>query len=131
MIGFEFLDGGKIIKKHFDYSAVDLTIPPKAAEHIQINGQECDLRDPSLVKLFSAKINDYYKQLHNGTLKTYDGKSTEMWQGGRSELLKDKIRLQLAEDGFRGKHNLDFKAQKIEADRIASIRAAQVKVEGI
>lgn len=131
MIGLEFFGGEKhLIKKQFDYSAEDLTVPPKMAEHIKVNGQDCDLRDPNFVKLFSAKIKDYREQFNNGTLKEYDGKSTEMWKGGRSELSADEIRLKLAEDYHLGKHSLSWKAQQIEANRIASIKSAELKAKG-
>lgn len=131
MIGSEIFGGEKaIFKKQFDYSADDLTIPPKLAEHIKVNGQECDLRDSSIVKLFKMKILKYKEQLKTGELKEYDGKSTEPWQGGRSELSKDELRLKLAEDYHNGLHSLSWKAQKIEADRIFSIKMAGIKAKG-
>ena len=122
MFSPDFFGGEKAIKKQFDYSADDLTMPPKLAEHIKINGQDCDLRDPSFVKVFQIKLKDYREQLNNGTLKQYEGKSTEAWKGGRSELTNDEIRLKLAEDYHLGKHSLSWKAQQIEANRIASIK---------
>lgn len=114
-----------------EYKGEDLTLPPKRYERLEVNGEEFDLRDPENVDDALEELREYRQELRNGELDEYDGKSTDLWKGGRSELLYDEIRAKLAEDFHEGKHTLTWDEQNIEAKRIIKIRAAQLKTQGI
>ena len=93
------------------------------------NGEDFDLRNFEEVEEARNKLEDYRKELREGDLYEYEGRSTELWQGGRSRLLHDELMIKLARDYHFGKHNLTYEQMNEESLRIQSLRAARLKVQ--
>lgn len=112
-----------------EYEGEDLTLPPLRYEKLEINGEDFDLRNFEEVEEARNKLEDYRKELREGDLYEYEGRSTELWQGGRSRLLHDELMIKLARDYHFGKHNLTYEQMNEESLRIQSLRAARLKAQ--
>jgi hypothetical protein len=133
-VGLEILDPGGMLDttdNNDTYQGEDLTIPPKRFEKLEVNGEIYDLRDPDNVQEAKETTHEYREQMQDNNLPEYEGRSTEIWGGGRSKLLYDELRAKLAEDFHKGKHSMTWDQQDIEAKRIIKIRAAQLKAQGV
>jgi len=97
---------------------LDLTVPPYRYEKLEIDGHSFDLRNPSDVDDALNTIQDYQQQMKDGELLEYEGKSTELFGGGRSRINYDAIRVKIAVDYHKGLHSIDWQDQHFEAKRI-------------
>jgi hypothetical protein len=112
MVDFSFCEG---------YSGWDLTLPPYRYEALNINGTMFDLRIPTEIQKAKQLLTEYRADLRTGELDKYEGKSTELFSGGRSKLRYDELRIQIAEDGCKGKHSLEFEEQHQEVKRLQEL----------
>jgi len=114
-----------------EYEGEDLTLPPLRFEKLEVNGEDFDLRDPTQAQQAFEKTIKCRQELRSGDLTEYEGKSLELWHGGRSRLFADELRSKLACDFHEGKHTLTWEQQAVEADRIQEIRAAKLRAQGL
>lgn len=135
MLDLAILDSGIILDFNDngdqEYEGEDLTIPPRRYEKLETNGEEFDLRKPKEAEEANDTAKGYREQLKNDDLSTYEGKSTEVWGGGRSRLLYDEIRTKYAIDYHAGKHTMTWEQQHFEANRAIKIYAARIKAQGL
>jgi len=95
--------------------------------YLKVNDHEYDLNDPDDAQVASDQVRQYREQLKEHDLDTYEDKSTDWGQGGRSELLYDELRSKMAVDYHRGLHSLSWEDQHQEAERIVGLRAQQTR----
>ena len=91
---------------------------PHRFEGLTVDGIKFDMRDPSQVQEAKTLLQQYRIDLNNGNLLKYDGKSTEIFGGGKSNLRYDEIRVQIAEEYHQGKNSLSFEDQHLLAKDI-------------
>lgn len=92
---------------------------------LDANGDLHDLKDPDQVNDLVEELKEARFKLHNGKLKTYEGKSTDWGGGGRSRLLYDQVRVDLASDYHSGKNDMSWQEQHEEAMQVVKIVAVK------
>lgn len=112
------------------YDGEDLSLPPLRYEKLEVNGQVYDLRDAREAHEAQKVMDDYRMRVRKGEVFEYEGKSTKMWSGGRSRILYDEIRADMAVDYHEGNYDVSWEQQDQEARRIIEIRAATLKAQG-
>jgi hypothetical protein len=98
---------------------------------LDVNGQAFDLTSKENAEQALSVIRDYRQQLKNNALDEYEERSTEFGKGGRSKLMYDELRADLAVRYWNGEHQLDWEEQHEAAENIRSIRAIQAKESGL
>lgn len=112
------------------YEGDDLSLPPQRYEKLEVNGETYDLRDARQAHEAQKVMDDYRARVRKGEIFDYEGRSTKMWSGGRSRILYDEIRTDMAVDYHEGGYDISWEQQHQEAQRIIKIRAAQLKAQG-
>lgn len=101
-------------------------------QHIEVNGEDYDLSDREEAYEARDELAEYRQQLRDGELDEYEDHPTEYRGGGRTRLLYDEVRAQLAVDYHEGKHDMTWEEQDQEAKNtqriVAIVRAKQGKV---
>lgn len=92
---------------------------------LEVQDYQFDLSNPSQAQKAFDFVLFQRQALKDGNLDNYEGKSTDFGGGGRTALLYDQLRAQMAVDFHKGKHDMSWAEQSTEADRIRSIRAIQ------
>ena len=100
------------------------------ASTLEANGRKFDLKDPAQAEKAQEYTEHQREALREGQLKTYEEHSTDFGEGGRTRLLYDELRAKMACDFHAGKHQMTWEEQSVEADRIRSIRAAELHKAG-
>jgi hypothetical protein len=97
---------------------------------LEVNETEFDLSTKEGAEDALNTIREYRAQLKNNNLEEYEDKSTDYGQGGRSRLMYDELRADLAVRYWGGEHQLDWEEQHEAANNIKAIKAAQMKAQG-
>lgn len=100
------------------------------ASTLEVENQRFDLDDPKEAEKALEETQKKREALKEGRLEEYEGRGTQMGEGGRTRLLYDELRAKMAVDYHAGKHDMTWEEQSREADRIRGIRAAQVRKQG-
>jgi hypothetical protein len=97
---------------------------------LEVNETEFDLSTKEGAEDALNTIREYRAQLKNNNLEEYEDKSTDYGQGGRSRIMYDELRADLAVRYWDGEHQLDWEEQHEAANNIKAIKAAQMKAQG-
>jgi hypothetical protein len=97
---------------------------------LEVQGTEYDLSSKESAEQALNTIRDFRAQLKNNQLDEYEEKSTEYGKGGRSRLMYDELRADLAVKYWNGEHQLDWEEQHEAANNIKAVKAAQMKAQG-
>jgi hypothetical protein len=92
---------------------------------LEVNGKKFDLRNPVDAARAHDEVMTYRSHLRNGDLSEYEGRGTDFGDGGRSQLLHDQARAEMAMDFHKGSHSMNWQEQCAEADHVVGLRAAQ------
>jgi len=123
-------DKNKEKEEREEYKGDDLSLPPQRYEKLEVNGETYDLRNAQEAHEAQKVMDEYRARVRKGEIFDYEGRSTKMWSGGRSRILYDEIRTDMAVDYHEGDYNVSWEQQHKEAEKIISIRAAQLKAQG-
>jgi hypothetical protein len=106
-------------------------LPPQNFEKLVCGDNTYDLRDDDQAEDALNEANQKRNDLNNNQLAEYEGKSTEFGEGGRSRLLYDQVRAQMACDYHEGKHDMTFQQQHEQAQQVVALRAQQARAADI
>lgn len=99
------------------------------ASTLEAGDQQYDLTDTDEASQALTDIKQKRQALRAGELDEYEDTGTDMWVGGRTRLLYDEVRAQLAVDLHEGEHDMTWEEQSEAADdirlKVARIRKAQ------
>ena len=112
-------DGCDIEQETDEYGAA-IPIRPHM---LHANGDIYDLRNSDEVNDLQEQVKADRNELREGTLKKYEGRSTDWGGGGRARLLYDQCRVDLAQEYHEGRHSMEWKDQHQEAMKIVRIVA--------
>jgi len=96
---------------------------------LEASDKQYDLTDANEAKEALIDIQKKRQALRDGELEEYEETGTNMWVGGRTRLLYDEVRAQLAIDFHEGEHDMTWEEQSEAADdirlKVAKVRRAQ------
>ena len=106
-------------------------LPPRGFEKLICGDNVYDLRNKDEATEARLETAEARQQLRDGQLVSWEGKSTDFGEGGRSRLLYDEVRAQMAVDKFDGKHEMTYQQMHEEAQQIVALRAQQARARDI
>jgi hypothetical protein len=106
-------------------------LPARGFEKLICGENSYDLRDDDQAEDALEDANQKRNDLNNGQLSEYEGKSTDFGGGGRSRLLYDQVRAQMAVDYHEGKHDMTWAQQHEQAQQVVALRAQQARAADI
>jgi hypothetical protein len=98
---------------------------PQDFSMMSCGSQLFDLKDPTQAQAALESTEANRAKLNDGQLATYEGKSTEFGQGGRSNLLYDHVRADLAVEKHQGTENGTWRDHHNEALKVVQVVAAK------
>jgi hypothetical protein len=96
---------------------------PSDPSMLYADGEVYDLKDPDQVSDLQENLQAKRNDLKAGQLKRYENHSTEWGGGGRSRLLYDSVRANLAQQYHAGEHDMTWQEQHEEAEKVKRIVA--------
>ncbi len=99
-------------------------------QELQVEDKSYNMNNLEEVKQAKQVVEERRKQLQNDELTEYENKSTIMGKGGRSQLLYDEKRIQLAEQYHNSKHDMTWEEQNEVAQDTVTVVAAVRRHQG-
>lgn len=96
---------------------------PEDPSMLHADGELHDLKDPDQVIDLIEQLKARRADLNRGELPKYEGRSTDWGGGGRSRLLYDQVRADIAQDYHEGSHSITWKGQHQKAMTVVKIVA--------
>jgi hypothetical protein len=104
---------------------------PEDPSMLHADGELHDLNDSDQVTDLNEQLKLKRQELKAGELEKYEGRKTEWGGGGRSRLLYDQVRVNLAAEHHAGQNNMTWTEQHEEAMQVVKIVAIKKGIRPI